>query len=722
MPGCSIIGCDTRNVTKLEGVTIHRLPVIEPNRSAWLKIIGVENIHMRKKYVYVCSLHFEDSCFNRTMHIVKLRDGALPSQSLLPSTRPKVSGVVSERDHNEVTTQDPLSDAVLIMGAKTPEQVNKPRTLKCDACERKFVNLQALISHKKFLHTKTETPRRSALKKQEDAKLSKKKVIPVSMLKRVNPPTPAKTPVKTAVDKTPDLAGKDSNQPKKPHFECPVCFKKFPVYFTAFRHIQKNATCCIDEKGNKVPANSTNLVKPIRVEICLTCEDETRSTELHDCPKAPSSIDLYECLGCKQVFNGLQLYQHHVKGLHSDGAQNYFFPSRKEFTLWKKSLQEQTKVEFAQLNRPKAKDVFHCSHQPTKVTDNTQLCPSMIIARTYSKGIHISYLKDHHGHTADSTPLKNYSQYSISLYPREMELKELSDDSELYLQFKNIIMSVAHDAVKADMTMLKELIGKALEMTTLLKGLKNNDLTTATVKKKLSDDQITKTLDSLLTRTGKRKQTVEPKETKKEVPKRLKRNSTFVEITVENNIATAKATPVPKSVTFKNTTKNNETKSDSELSQTDTEDSLKTILKASEVLQNTSKKADDTSETSSSKADDDKKDEPLRSALQSPSSFNDSYMNFVGQNFRSSLESSTPKVRPNIRKKEIMKTKIGQFKAKSLSPREPMSPKSPNKVKNKEKSKEITKENTPTKNWSTKDLKYEVKEQENDYNILILKI
>lgn len=603
------------------------------------------------------------------------------------------------------------------MGAKTPEQVTKQRTVKCDVCGRKFVNLQALISHKKFLHTKTETPRRAALKKREDARLPKKKVIPVNMLKRVNPQTPAKTPVKTVDEKPPILAGKDSNQPKKPHFECPVCFKKFPVYFTAFRHIQKNASCCIDGKGNKVPANSTDLVKPIRVEICMSCDDETRSTETHDCPKAPSNIDLYECMGCKQVFNGLQLFQHHVKGLHSDGAQNYFFPSRKEFTSWKKSLHEQTKVEFAQLNRQKAKEVYHCSHQPAKVTQNTQLCPSMIIARTYSKGIHISYLKDHCGHTVDSTPLKQYSEYSISLYPREMELKELSEDSDLYVEFKNIIMSIAHDAAKADMSTLKELIGKALEMASLLKHLKNSDHSATSVKKKLSDDQISKTLDSLQTRTGKRKQVIEVKETKREVPKRIKRNSTVPEDMVENSITTkAKTTTLAKSVTFKNTSKNNDNKSDSEVSQTDTEDSLKTILTASEVTQ-TSKKADDSSETSSLRTEDDRKDEPLRSAVQSPS-FNDSYMNFVGQNFRSSLEASTPKVRPNIRKKEIMKTKIGQFKAKSLSPKQPISPKSPKEVK----SKEVIKESVSTKKWSTKDLKYEVKQQENDYNILILKI
>ncbi|XP_022816170.1 THAP domain-containing protein 1-like [Spodoptera litura] len=137
MPGCSIIGCRTKQVSKPAGVTLHRLPVIEPRRSKWLETIGVENIDTTKKHIYVCSLHFEASCFNRTMNIVKLRDGALPSQALLPLTRLKTSDIMSERDQNAVASASVYDIQFVNMPHSNPEYMpptrcvaeNEPRTI-----------------------------------------------------------------------------------------------------------------------------------------------------------------------------------------------------------------------------------------------------------------------------------------------------------------------------------------------------------------------------------------------------------------------------------------------------------------------------------------------------------------------------------------------------------------------------------------------------------------
>lgn len=142
------------------------------------------------------------------------------------------------------------------MGAKAPEQVkksNKPQksrsAVNCDVCSRKFLNVSAWKSHYKFLHAKSDSDKRVTFKKQENTRVVKKKLVPLHMLKRVNPPKPqveeSEEPVKAA-----ELAVKSPSVTKKPEFECPVCASKYPVYFTAFRHIQKNH--CINEKGEKV--------------------------------------------------------------------------------------------------------------------------------------------------------------------------------------------------------------------------------------------------------------------------------------------------------------------------------------------------------------------------------------------------------------------------------------------------------------------------------------
>ncbi|KAF9413687.1 hypothetical protein HW555_008133 [Spodoptera exigua] len=106
----TIKGTAKYNITSVHIISNHNLcifllfslSVIADKRNSWLDIIGVENIDMTKKYTFICSLHFDPSCFNRTMNIVKLRDDALPSRSLLPPVRDKASAVLSVIDQNKV--------------------------------------------------------------------------------------------------------------------------------------------------------------------------------------------------------------------------------------------------------------------------------------------------------------------------------------------------------------------------------------------------------------------------------------------------------------------------------------------------------------------------------------------------------------------------------------------------------------------------------------------
>lgn len=273
-----------------------------------------------------------------------------------------------------------------------------------------------------------------------------------------------------------------------------------------------------------------------------------------------------------------------------------------------------------------------------------------------------------------------------------------------------MVTCIIKDAVTADVPTLRSLLDKALEMTTVLKSFHGEDNNKPVVNKSLSDDQITKSLDSLKPKR-KRKQSFE-KKIEEVVPKKIKKPTA-----AENRMSTRlrrSSTAANKSVSFSKTivTNNEEKTSDKELEEL-LEEGLgltpqKSSLKKTEDQSKVSKKTEEDKE--------EKPEETPRSLLQSPSSFNDSYKNFVDQNFPNATEASTPKAKPNVRKKEVIRTKMGQFKAKAPSPKN-VSPKSPKTVKVVDKVPV-----TPVVLKPKADIKYVVKEQENDCNILILKI
>ncbi|XP_047040043.1 uncharacterized protein LOC124644603 isoform X1 [Helicoverpa zea] len=543
-------------------------------------------------------------------------------------------------------------------------------------------------------------------KKQENVKLVKKKVVPVNMLKRVNSPV---SKAKETAESAPKIAGNSPSAPKRPEFECPVCSERFPVYFTTFRHIQKKH--CVNEKGEKVSSNAPDLVKPIRIEMCASCSQQIRSTEPHKCPQQHSNKDQFACLSCRQVFTGLVLFQHHVKGYHADGAQNFFFPTRDDFMNWKADLEDQTGVTFVKLNKMKSKEIYHCSHQVLGPTAATEACCSIITLREYTKGFHACYYKEHKGHKVDTAPLTQHMKYSINLYTQDREeMKvELEEDNELFTQFKKMISCILFDAANVSGKPLRELLGKALEMTSILKHAEGQDRSTPLISKCLTDDQISKTLDSLKADPNKRK--IQDENNTKPVAKRARKSSQFVDKVLENGMATR----------HKNSLTNNKTVSFDDLqANEDIENIIKEISAApqkSVAKKTEAPVSDEKIDEETKKSDDQQAIAMLRAQLQSPSSFNDSYKNFVDQNFKANTEnvSSTPKTKASVKKKEVVKTKMGQFKVKtSVSPK-PMSPKSP---------KEVIKEvPIAPRIWKpVADIKYEVKEQENDCNILILKI
>lgn len=137
------------------------------------------------------------------------------------------------------------------MGAKAPEKLKLRRqSCKCEVCGRKFLNHKTLISHRKFVHKKSIDTKRVSVKKPPDLQASKvitKNIVKKTESKIGNEETPSKVMSKTDSEET--IAEESKNKKavtkKRIEFKCPKCINVFSVYFSAYRHIQKNH--CVDK-------------------------------------------------------------------------------------------------------------------------------------------------------------------------------------------------------------------------------------------------------------------------------------------------------------------------------------------------------------------------------------------------------------------------------------------------------------------------------------------
>ncbi|CAF4943827.1 unnamed protein product [Pieris macdunnoughi] len=116
MAKCCILVCGARKNKKQPELTLHRFPKNEVLRKRWFQAIGERNINPGQKEWFLCSLHFEKSCFNKTLDVMRLRDNSLPS--IFPYQK--------------------MSD--------------KRKLYKCDECIRTYTNSNALENHKRVMH------------------------------------------------------------------------------------------------------------------------------------------------------------------------------------------------------------------------------------------------------------------------------------------------------------------------------------------------------------------------------------------------------------------------------------------------------------------------------------------------------------------------------------------------------------------------------------------
>ncbi|KAM3933867.1 THAP domain-containing protein 2-like [Leptodactylus fuscus] len=79
---CAAFGC-SNNSKRDHQVTFHRFPSNPERRKQWLNLVNRENFSP-SLHTFLCSNHFEESCFDRTGQTVRLRTNAVPTIFIYP--------------------------------------------------------------------------------------------------------------------------------------------------------------------------------------------------------------------------------------------------------------------------------------------------------------------------------------------------------------------------------------------------------------------------------------------------------------------------------------------------------------------------------------------------------------------------------------------------------------------------------------------------------------
>ncbi|KAM4045761.1 THAP domain-containing protein 2-like [Anomaloglossus baeobatrachus] len=79
---CAAWWCSNNSKRDLH-VTFHRFPSNPERRKQWLNLVNRENFSP-SLHTFLCSKHFEESCFDRTGQTVRLRTNAVPTIFIYP--------------------------------------------------------------------------------------------------------------------------------------------------------------------------------------------------------------------------------------------------------------------------------------------------------------------------------------------------------------------------------------------------------------------------------------------------------------------------------------------------------------------------------------------------------------------------------------------------------------------------------------------------------------
>ncbi|XP_018426529.1 PREDICTED: THAP domain-containing protein 2-like [Nanorana parkeri] len=79
---CAAVGC-SNNSKRDSNVTFHRFPSNPERRKLWLSLLNREHF-IPSLHTFLCSKHFEETCFDRTGQTVRLRANTIPTIFIYP--------------------------------------------------------------------------------------------------------------------------------------------------------------------------------------------------------------------------------------------------------------------------------------------------------------------------------------------------------------------------------------------------------------------------------------------------------------------------------------------------------------------------------------------------------------------------------------------------------------------------------------------------------------
>ncbi|KAI5639322.1 hypothetical protein NE865_08182 [Phthorimaea operculella] len=559
------------------------------------------------------------------------------------------------------------------MGARIPPN-ERPRRggLSCEFCGRPVQSEGALAIHQATLHSqalkekaraKPATPKPSKVQKPETAKVDKinTKDKAGKEVEGSNK-TPQKKSSEPSATKTTAKPKVDTAEPKveaaKPKVE--VAKAKIEATTSAKSKLEV-AKAKIETATPANAENAPDIIQPILMELCIYCDK--KFPKPHNCPNRPNANFMtYTCLGCQEKFSNNKLFDSHVPDVHGDIGESLFFPSDEEFATWKDEMEDQTACRYTLMGEYSSKQIYQCSEYTDNDTKNTViLCPSSIVVTKFPKGLQVHFYPTHYDHEYEEYELHDrYKTFSVSELIHQAGSTNDSPDEDLYIQFKTLMDNIVLGAAKLNIDALKTLMKRAKDMETILQDYDEDK------EIEFSKGRFTISLSSRTVNSEGNSSDSSPARNRKR--------------TIEENGVTP-AKKIRKSAG-------------------DTKTPVKSASKKTFSLADDKDSDNILKELDGGNVQTDK-------TMQSPS-FTDAYKDFIMKASKTPVNKTgssktTAKTEKNTaKKKNVVKTKMGQFKGPSP--------------------KKIAKRNSIGSIGTVKDIEYEVREREEDCNILVLKI